>query len=102
MIVVDKQIIIDEVNRLIDETAIGTCEYDAGVEEGRMEILTTIRDFMSSLPEFHVPKWRNERQQSGGYPWMRIDGYDDGEKVLMWGRLEIPLADLEKLPINNR
>lgn len=99
---VDKQIITDEINRLIDETAIGTCEYDAGVETGRMEVLTKLRDFVSSLQEFKVPQWRRERMPSGGYPWMRIDEYDDGEMVIMWGRLEIPLKDLERLPIQNQ
>ena len=64
--------------------------------------LKSLLSFIESLPAEQEQKpaleWRKARATSRNYPWMRIDEYDDGEKVLQWYDFEIPLSELAKLP----
>lgn len=41
--------IIAEIKRLKCETHIGVCEYDQGVENGRMEVLDALLKFIDSM-----------------------------------------------------
>ena len=51
MALIDKETIRAEIERQIDITSIGLSEYDAGHENGRMELLWELRDFIDSLPD---------------------------------------------------
>ena len=43
--------LIAEIERLKEETPIGICEYDKGEENGRMEVLTSLRTTIDSLQQ---------------------------------------------------
>lgn len=48
---IDVEKLIAEIERLKEETPIGICEYDKGEENGRMEVLTSLRSTITSLQQ---------------------------------------------------
>lgn len=52
---IDSEKLIAEIERLKEGTPIGICEYDKGEENGRMEVLTSLRSTITSL-QLEQPK----------------------------------------------
>ena len=48
---IDAEKLISEIERLKEETPIGICEYDKGEENGRMEVLTSLRTTIDSFQQ---------------------------------------------------
>ena len=48
---IDAEKLKAEIERLKEETPIGICEYDKGEENGRMEVLTSLRSTIDSLQQ---------------------------------------------------
>ena len=48
---IDSDKLIAEIERLKDGIGIGLCEYDAGEENGKMEILIKLSSFITSLQQ---------------------------------------------------
>lgn len=48
---IDADKLIAEIDRLKEETPIGICEYDKGVENGRMEVITSLQSTIDSLQQ---------------------------------------------------
>ncbi len=48
---IDADKLMAEIERLKEETPIGICEYDKGEENGRMEVLTSLRSTIISLQQ---------------------------------------------------
>lgn len=48
---IDSEKLIAEIERLKDGIGIGLCEYDAGEENGKMEILIELSSFIATLQQ---------------------------------------------------
>ena len=48
---IDPEKLIAEIEMLKEETPIGICEYDKGVENGRMEVITSLQSTIDSLQQ---------------------------------------------------